>query len=117
MSKISQTTVMKTTNNLSLDKIGKELPFSVPENYFEQFAKQIDTQIGLSPKSVHKIIRPWMLAAAVFVGLAILTPVFYTSSNQQITAQSTENYESYVLSQVDETALLDCYVDDSSIKK
>lgn len=104
---------MKTNKNISLAEIGKELPFSVPENYFEQFALQIDEQIGYNPKSVHKFIRPWMYAAAMIVGILVLSPVFY-SVYQNKTTVNTENYESYVLSQVDESVLMDYYVDDSS---
>jgi hypothetical protein len=108
---------MKTNNKISLDKIGKELPFSVPENYFEQFASQIDERIGYKTTVGKKFFRPWMyMAAAVFTGIVVLTPVFYTTNTQLNVAQTTDNYESYVLSQVDETVLLDCYVDDTSTK-
>jgi len=108
---------METNNKISLDKIGKELPFAVPENYFEQFASRIDEQIGYKSSPKKKILRPWMyMAAAVFTGIAVLTPVFYTTSNQRTAIQTTENYESYVLSQVDETVLLDCYVNDAPAK-
>jgi len=109
---------METKKNISLEEIGKELPFSVPENYFEQFANQIDKQIGYNSTRSHKIFRPWMYAAAaVFVGVMVLTPVFYTNNTQHNGTKNTDNYETYVLSQVDETALLDCYVDNNNSKK
>lgn len=108
---------MKTTNHLSFESAGKEMPFSVPEGYFDQFAAQIDTQIGYKSGGSGRFLRPWMyMAAAVLVGIVILTPVLYTK-NQRTVAQNSDNYESYVLSQVDETVMLDCYVDDSSTKK
>jgi len=108
---------MKTNKNILFEEIGKELPFSVPDNYFEQFANQIDKQIGYSSTRTHKIFRTWMYAvAAVFVGVMVLTPVFYTSNNQRSIVKNTDNYETYVLSQVDESSLLDCYVDNSSTK-
>jgi hypothetical protein len=108
---------MKTNKNMSFEEIGKELPFSVPDNYFEQFANQIDKQIGYNSTRSHKIFRPWMYAtAAVFVGVMVLTPVFYTANNQSNIVKNTDNYETYVLSQVDESALLDCYVENSSAK-
>jgi len=108
---------MKTNKNISLDEIGKELPFSVPENYFEQFASQMDKQIGYTPTVKHEIFRPWMyMVAAVFVGVMVVTPVFYTDSNQNNTTKSSDNYESYVLSQVDETVLMDYYVNDEATK-
>lgn len=109
---------MKTNKNISFEEIGKELPFSVPDNYFEQFANQIDKQIGYNSARSHKIFRPWMYAAAaVFVGVMVLTPVFYTTNNQRNIVKNTDNYETYVLSQVDESALLDCYVDNNSSTK
>ncbi|HEY6913066.1 MAG TPA: hypothetical protein VI413_00180 [Paludibacter sp.] len=104
---------MKTNKNISLAEIGAELPFSVPENYFEQFALQIDEQIGYKQRSAHRFIRPWMYAAAMVIGIMVLSPVFYSVYQNKATA-NTENYESYVLSQVDETVLMDCYVDDST---
>jgi hypothetical protein len=104
---------MKTNKNISLEQIGRELPFSVPENYFEQFALQIDKQIGYKQKAVYKFIRPWMYAAAMIIGVIVLSPVFY-SVYQNKTAANTENYESYVLSQVDETVMMDYYVDESA---
>lgn len=104
---------MKTNRNISLEEmVGKELPFSVPENYFEQFALQIEGQIGYTQRVAHKFIRPWMYAAAVVIGIMVLGPVFYSVYQNQTTV-NTENYESYVLSQLDETALIDYYVDDS----
>ena len=108
---------MKPNNNISFKEIGKELPFSVPENYFEQFASSMEAKIGFASHSNRKIFRPWMYAAvAVFIGVVVLTPVFYSVNNQRQLANNTDSYESYVLSQVDETVMLDCYVDDTSKK-
>lgn len=108
---------MKAKNNLSFDEIGKELPFCVPDNYFEQFASQIEAQIGYKPRAKTKIFRPWMYAvAAVFVGVAVLTPIFYSLNNQRNIARNNDSYESYVLSQVDESVMIDCYVDEVSNK-
>jgi len=108
---------MKTNKNISFEEIEKELPFSVPENYFEQFASQIDEQIGYKSSGARKLFKPWMyMAAAVFVGIMVLTPVFYNVNNKRVIAQNKDSYESYVLSQVDETALMDCYVDDAAKK-
>lgn len=107
---------MKTTKQILVESIGNELPFRVPDNYFDQFASQLERQIGYTPVSKHKFFKPWMyMAAAVFAGIVVLTPVVYTTHKRTM-ALNTENYESYVLSQVDETVLLDCYVDDNSTK-
>ncbi|HEY5593148.1 MAG TPA: hypothetical protein VIK55_19290 [Paludibacter sp.] len=103
---------MKTNKHISLEEIGKELPFSVPENYFEQFASQLEEQIGYKNVSIRRLLKPWMYMAAMFVGILMMGQVFYTVY-QNNTVKNADNYESYVLSQVDETALMDYYVDES----
>ncbi len=103
---------MKNKRNISLEEIGKGLPFSVPENYFDQFAIQIDRQIG-SANTYRKILKPWMYMAAMFVGIFIVGGFFY-SSNQQNTIKNSENYDTYILSQVDETAVMDYYINETT---
>jgi len=104
---------MKTNNNILTDEMSKKLPFEVPENYFNEFAHQMDKQIGYNKTIFQKIIRPWMYVAAIFVGIVIMGQLFYTV-NQNITARNAQNYESYVLSQVDENSVADLYVDEST---
>ncbi len=100
---------MKTDKNISIEEIGKELPFSVPENYFNDFSARMDRKIGYR-KPVLAFIRPWMYAAAVFVGIAVVGQVFYNTNRQKnLTA---ENYETYVMAQVDEAAVVDYYVNE-----
>ena len=108
----SQTNRMKNMKHISLDEIGKELPFGVPENYFNQFATQMDEQIGYNAATRRKLLKPWMYIAAMFVGILLMGPVFYRIY-QNNTVKNAENYESYVLSQIDESSLMDCYVDNS----
>ncbi len=104
---------MKTNKNILTDEISKELPFSVPENYFDQFALQLEEQIGFKKAIFQRIIKPWMYVAAMFVGILIMGQIFYTV-NQNNTAHNAQNYESYVLSQVDENSIADLYVDEPS---
>ncbi|MDP4238735.1 MAG: hypothetical protein Q8904_04590 [Bacteroidota bacterium] len=107
---------MKNNKNILIDEMSKELPFSVPENYFNQFALQIEEQIGFKRSITRKLFRPWMYMAAMFVGILVADQVFY-SINQNNAARSAENYESYVLSQVDETSVADLYVEEPSNSK
>ncbi len=100
---------MKTTKIISLDEIGKELPFRVPENYFNDFAAQIDKQTGYRKRTL-AFMRPWMYAAAVFVGIVVVGQVFYNTNRQK--TMTAENYESYVMAQVDESSLVDYYVNE-----
>ena len=102
---------MKTDNKISVQEIDKALPFSVPENYFNDFAAHIEKQIGYRKSSV-RFVRPWMYTAAVFIGIVVVGQVFYSSNRQKnLTA---ENYETYVMAQVDESSVVDYYVNESS---
>jgi len=103
---------MKTNKKITLEEIATELPFSVPENYFEQFALQIDRQIGYKTPQ-HRFIRSWMYAAAMIVAIFVVSSIFY-STNQRNLARNAENYESYVMTQVDEPAVVDYYVNNQS---
>lgn len=111
----SQTNSMKDNKHITLEEIGKELPFTVPENYFEQFATQMEAQVMVKRKPSRKALINWMSMAAMFVGILIMGQVFYTAY-QNNTAKNEDNYELYVLSQVDESSLMDYYVADSSVK-
>lgn len=111
----SQTNSMKNNKHITLEEIGKELPYSVPENYFEQFANQMEAQIMVRRTPFRKVLTNWMSMAAIFVGIFIVGQIFYTVY-QNNTAKNEDNYELYVLSQVDESSLIDYYVDDSSVK-
>jgi multidrug resistance efflux pump len=102
---------MKNNKNIGLEEIGKELPFSVPENYFNQFALQMDGQIGFRKPLMRKNIRTWLSMAAMFVGILIIGQIFYTV-NQNNATRNAEKYEAYVLSQVNENSLVDLYVDE-----
>ena len=102
----SQTNSMNKNKHISLEEIGKELPFSVPENYFDQFASQLEDQIGIKHVLVKHVFKPWMYMAAMFLGLLMMGSVFYTVY-QNSSTKNAENYESYVLSQVDEASMLD----------
>lgn len=102
---------MKKNTKISLDEIGKKLPFAVPENYFEHFVLQIDEQINRSSDSNHRFLKQWMYVAAAFVGIFMLGETFY-NVHQTNASQKTDTYEAYVLSQVNESSMVDYYVDE-----
>lgn len=102
---------MKKNNKISLDEIGRELPFTVPENYFEHFAMQIDEQINRNSGSSHRFIRQWMYVAAAFVGIFMIGQTYYKVHQTSVT-QKADTYEAYVLSQVNEASMVDYYVDE-----
>ena len=102
---------MKDKNYISLNEIDRKMPFKTPDNYFENFALQIDAKTATAHKHISfKQRKIWMYVAAVFTGIIIFGGVYY-SHQQKETNTYADNYESYVLSQVDESSLMDYYVD------
>ena len=101
---------MKKNKHISLEEIGKDLPFGVPDNYFDQFALQMEDKVMFKRISLRKIMKPWMYMAAMFIGVLLIGQIIY-SVYQANTSKNAENYESYVLSQVDETSILDYYTE------
>ena len=104
---------METNINKNLKSTGNNLPFKVPENYFENFAMEMESRIHLKPVSIKKLIAPWMYMAAMFVGLFLVTNVFY-NMYQQRKANEAEMYELYVLSQMDQSIVIDYYYNETS---
>lgn len=102
---------MKKNNKISLNQIGRELPFTVPENYFEHFALQIDEQINRNSGYNHRFLKQWMYVAAAFVGIFMLGQTFYKVYQINVTEKA-DIYEAYVLSQVNEASMVDYYVDE-----
>jgi len=94
--------------NMNLNNIGNRKPFSVPTNYFEDFASQFDTQIAIKPISPLKLLRPWMYMAAMFLGVLFLSRMVYTVYTDNKMADA-ENYELYVMTQVDDVESLDYF--------
>lgn len=91
-----------------LKETGNRNPFTVPENYFESFAAEIDTKIGKDRLSAKKLLKPWFYMAAMFVGVFLMGNLFYTvyQNNREIEA---DLYEMYVMSQIDQTVVMDYY--------
>ena len=106
---------MEDKKRISFDEIGKELPFKIPENYFEDFASAMEAQIVVKPTSLKRVFKPWMYMAAMFVGLFVIGQVLFTVL-KTTNVNTDDNYESYILSQVDETALIDYYVENADLE-
>lgn len=108
---------MKNNKSISLDDIGNELPFGVPNDYFEQFALQIRREIEIKSIPSSRTLKPWFYRAAILVGIVVVSNIFYSHYQQLKIIKDNNNIsqedESYVLSQVDESTLMDCYVDPS----
>ena len=97
----------------SLSEIGTELPFRVPDQYFEQFALQMEVEIGSNAVSKSSVLKSWLYMAALFVGIFVMGQLFFQLYQNHL-EQKHENYEAYLLQQVDEGVLMDYYVEDAS---
>ena len=104
---------MNITNNNQLKKTGSRVPFTVPDNYFQDFAADIHVRISSESVPIKKMIKPWMYMAAMFVGFFILANVLYSIFQGQHKLDD-EMYEMYVMSQMDDTILFDYYYDETT---
>jgi hypothetical protein len=92
----------------NLSNTGNRKPFSVPDNYFEDFASQFESQITLKRVSPIKLMRPWMYMAAMFLGIFALSRLAYNYYSESKIAQA-ENYELYVLTQLNNIEAIGYY--------
>lgn len=107
----SNNTAMNKKQKISLNEIGTELPFTVPENYFENLTPQITIQTSEQHVPVRKMLHSWLYMAGMFIGIFLLGNIVYTVYQQNINLKL-ENYERYLFSQVDDVSLLDFYIEE-----
>ena len=106
---------MENKKNKSLSDIGNRIPFTVPENYFEEFASNFESQISIKSIPIIRLLRPWLYMAAMFLGVLLMSRVgFVVYENNKTT--NAENYELYVMSQVNDTEILDYYLAENESK-
>ncbi|MDR1591860.1 MAG: hypothetical protein LBS16_03125 [Prevotellaceae bacterium] len=84
--------------------------FSVPDGYFEQFARRMDLCIAASEKSLRRRVRPF-LYAAVFAGVALIGAWWLTADSFSLDAgQAASRYNEYsdqVLDEISEDVLVE----------
>lgn len=87
-----------------LTEIGKDMPFSVPDNYFEALPGQILQRIHSETKSAsRKVILPlsiparYYVAAAVIAGILFLTAAIWHSYSLRL-RQSSSVWAEYLIS-------------------
>jgi len=105
---------MKRQNqNIDLNKINKELPFRVPDNYFEELPEKIRARCKQSDKvfenrssSLINILKPAFSLAAMFIGVALLAFLAVNLINQPEQQKTTlsediakANYENHYSSE------------------
>lgn len=100
----------------NLEKAGKELPFRVPENYFEDFPGRLQDRLNQERQiPVHRrafsFVRPHLGLAALIAGIALVTWFGYHQfivNNQNVTLDSYElsTIVDYYLHDYDEDLLI-----------
>jgi hypothetical protein len=109
----SQMNVMKNKTNISLEEIGRKMPFTVPEDYFEHFAAEMDAKIAKKPHSTRRhFLYRWSYAVAAVAGIVALSHSLYSFYQEKLPVNS-EHYDAYVLYQVDESSMADYYMDET----
>jgi hypothetical protein len=106
-------------NEIKLGDIGNRKPFTIPENYFDDFGARLQSQLELQPQTEtvksNKIIRPWMYMAAMFTGILLMVSVVTSYYNRKLIAKN-ENYELYVISQLNDDMFYEYYINDNNQK-
>ena len=73
-----------------LQKIGKKNPFTVPENYFENFTQELMDKLP-AKEAVHQTeaptlwqrVKPWLYMAAMFCGIMLSVRIFVGKPQQE----------------------------------
>ena len=66
-----------------LQKIGKKNPFTVPENYFEDFTQELmgklpaqEAVLQTEEPTLWQRVKPWLYMAAMFCGIMLSVRIF-----------------------------------------
>ena len=102
---------MTKKQKISLSEIGRELPFTIPEDYFDNFTAKILVQTSKQHVPIRKMMHSWLYMAAMFIGLFAIGNIVHIIHQRNICFK-TENYERYLLSQVDNVSLIDFYYEE-----
>lgn len=108
-------TVMRQEDKLK-DKMGKKLPYTVPEDYFRSFKKDIIQSLPEYPEkpqiknpSFWHRVKPYVYLAAMFAGIWCMMQIFHRVS----VAENKSNIETTVLANYEPDSY-DLYLDDSA---
>ncbi len=95
-----------------LEKTGNKRPFTVPENYFNNFAEQMEKQIAAeSPAGKYRLHTRLSVAAAAIIAIVFVSQLFVTERKEERLSMDAFNTY-YILSQVNENSMMDWYVAD-----
>ena len=73
-----------------LQKIGKKNPFTVPENYFEDFTQELmdklpakEAVLQAEAPTLWQRVKPWLYMAAMFCGIMLSVRIFVGNPQQE----------------------------------
>ena len=99
---------------INIEDFDKKLPFGIPDGYFETFPSRMIAQLEQPKKSIRfrKSLKIWISIVAMFVGMLLVGKFYFMPSHSAkvLSEVSVDTYDNYVLSQVDESQLIDIYV-------
>ena len=73
-----------------LQEIGKKNPFTVPENYFENFTQELmdklpakEAVLQTEAPTLWQRVKPWLYMAAMFCGIMLSVRIFVGNPQQE----------------------------------
>ena len=73
-----------------LQKMGKKNPFTVPENYFEDFTQELmdklpakEAVLQAEAPTLWQRVKPWLYMAAMFCGIMLSVRIFVGKPQQE----------------------------------
>lgn len=105
---------MEKDNNI-LEKMNKEPGFSVPENYFENFASNLMESLpenqfeqeGPKMPTMWQRVRPIFYMAAMFIGITLMLKIFISTDKT-----TSDNKETVSLNEPAESSIDDVTIED-----
>lgn len=102
---------MDNKKKISLKETRKDLPFTVPDGFFDQFAIQMDAQIQEEKVPVRSMAKSWLYMVAMFAGILVLGNIFYYIY-QTNASKKAAFYDAYLFSQLNDIYLMDFYMEE-----
>jgi hypothetical protein len=107
-----------------LDGMKKDLPFSLPENYFENFPERLRERMETSQKSgffekTFRLIRPQLAIAAVLAAFALLGYVIVKSTlnagRQNETSEEYAEIIDYYIYDFDDETIMAVFTEENNL--
>ena len=101
-----------------LNKFGNKRPFSIPENYFENFAVEMEKQIAPKKEKTVTVsfivkLKPYLYAAAMFA-LVLLVGDYLVKDYKATTEVAMDQHE-LILSYLDENTLIEYLIEHDNL--